>query len=193
MTFTSSDGRPRCFGHARCATVAGMSGKILVAWCASPSRAEEFAAFFARNVGPEYISHAELQGGRAHSPSEWRANLIDFLHAEIAARLAATASGSTGPSVVVAEEGGKLLALGFVAFDGTAPVPFATIEDLVVSPSIRGRGVGTTMLDWIAAEARARGIRRLFLESGVKNERAHRFFERAGFQPTSVVLMRELE
>jgi GNAT superfamily N-acetyltransferase len=49
------------------------------------------------------------------------------------------------------------------------------------------------VLDWIAAEARAHGIRRLFLESGANNERAHAFFEREGFRPTSVVMMKSLD
>jgi GNAT superfamily N-acetyltransferase len=170
-----------------------MIGKITVAWCGTPSRAAELAAFFACNVGTDYISHAELQGGRALSPTEWRSNLTGILRAEIDARLATAPSGPAGQPIAVAEEGGTLLALAFVTFAGTAPAPFAIVEDLIVAPQTRGRGVGKTMLDWIAAEARARGIRRLFLESGFKNERAHDFFEREGFRPTSVVMMRELE
>jgi GNAT superfamily N-acetyltransferase len=166
--------------------VAEMSGKITVAWCRTPSRAGELATFFARNVGPDYISHAELQGGRALSPTEWRPNLVEILRAEIDTRL------SCG-TLAVAEEEGALLALAFVTFADEAPVPFVVIEDLIVAPDTRGRGVGKAMLDWIATEAQARGIRRLFLESGVDNERAHSFFEREGFRPTSVVMMRELE
>jgi GNAT superfamily N-acetyltransferase len=162
-----------------------MSGKITVTWCGTPSRAAELAAFFARNVGPDYISHAELQGGRAVSPTEWRPNLVEILHAEIDARLARG-------TIAVAEEEGALLALAFITFADEAPKPFAIIEDLIVAPETRGRGVGKTMLDWIAAEVRARGIGRLFLESGVDNERAHAFFEREGFRPTSIVMMREL-
>ena len=163
-----------------------MSGKTTIAWCGTPSRAAELAAFFARNVGSDYISHAELQGGRALSPTEWRPDLVEILRAEIDARLARG-------TIAVAEEEGALLALAFITFADEAPAPFAIVEDLIVAPETRGRGVGKTMLDWIAAEARARGIRRLFLESGVKNERAHAFFEREGFRPTSIVMMRELE
>jgi ribosomal protein S18 acetylase RimI-like enzyme len=163
-----------------------MTGKTTVAWCGTPSRAAELATFFARNVEPDYISHAELQGGRALSPTEWRPDLVEILRAEIDARLA-------GGTIAVAEEQGALLALAFVTFADEAPVPFAVVEDLIVAPETRGRGVGKAMLDWIAAESRARGIRRLFLESGVNNERAHGFFEREGFRPTSVVMMRELE
>ena len=49
------------------------------------------------------------------------------------------------------------------------------------------------MLDRIAAEAQARNIRRLFLESGAHNSRAHNLFERSGFQVCSVVMMRSLD
>jgi len=163
-----------------------MPDKITVTWCGTPSRAAELAAFFARNVGPDYISHAELQGGRALSPTEWRPNLVEILRAEVEARLARG-------TLAVAEEGTALLALAFVTLADEALVPFAVVEDLIVAPETRGRGVGKMMLDWIAAEARARGIRRLFLESGISNERAHAFFEREGFRQTSVVMMRELE
>jgi GNAT superfamily N-acetyltransferase len=164
-----------------------------VAWCGTPSRAAELATFFARNVEADYISHAELQGGRALSPTEWRPNLIEILHTEIDARLATTPSGPTGQLIAVAEDGSALLALAFVTFADTAPVPFAIVEDLIVAPETRGRGIGKAMLDWIAEEAQARGIRRLFLESGANNRRAHAFFEREGFHPTSVVMMRELD
>ena len=163
-----------------------MSGKTTVAWCGTLSRAAELAAFFARNVGPDYISHAELQGCRALSPTEWRPDLVEILRAEIDERLARG-------TIAVAEEEGALLGLAFVTFADEAPVPFAVVEDLIVAPETRGRGVGKAMLDWIATQARARGIRRLFLESGANNERAHGFFKREGFRPTSIVMMKELE
>ena len=86
-----------------------------------------------------------------------------------------------------------LLALAYVTFAASAPVPFAIGEDLIVSPGARGSGVGKAVLDWLADEARARGIRRLFLESGITNKRAHDFFEREGFHPTSVVMMKSLD
>jgi GNAT superfamily N-acetyltransferase len=170
-----------------------MTDRISPAWCGTAGRARELADFFADNVGPEYISHAELQGGRALSPTEWRPDLREVLRAELEARLATATPGPTSQPVAIAEDAGVLAALAFVTFAGAAPVPFAIVEDLIVGPAARGRGVGKAMLDWIAGEARTRGIRRLFLESGLTNERAHAFFEREGFRPTSVVMMRELE
>ncbi len=168
-----------------------MSDGISIRWCGTPARAAELADFFARHVGPEYISHAELQVGRALSPTEWQPNLRDILRAEIEPRLLG-APGRDGKSIAVAEEGGGLVALSYVTFAASVPVPFAIVEDMIVSPAVRGRGVGKAVLDWIAAEARTRGIRRLFLESGVDNERAHAFFEREGFRPASVVMMKSL-
>ena len=170
-----------------------MANGISIKWCGTPARAAELADFFAENVGPHYISHAELQGRRALSPTEWRSNLRDVLREEMAPRLAAGAPGPASQPIAVAEEGGALVALAYVTFAGDAPVPFAIVEDLIVSPATRGRGVGKAVLDWIAAKARAHGIRRLFLESGVDNGRAHDFFEREGFRPTSVVMMKELD
>jgi ribosomal protein S18 acetylase RimI-like enzyme len=169
-----------------------MPDRILPVWCDSPLRAPELAEFFARNVGSEYISHAELQGGRALSPTEWRPDLKDVLAAEIAPRLASGASGPDGQPIAVAEQGGMLVALALVTFAASAPGSFAVIEDLIVSPDTRGRGIGKAMLDWIAAEALKRGIRRLFLESGLANQRAHDFFEREGFHQTSMVMMKSL-
>jgi GNAT superfamily N-acetyltransferase len=166
---------------------------LSIAWCNTPARASELAGFFAGNVGPDYISHAELQGGRALSPTEWRSNLRGILRVEIEPRLVARSPGPDSNPIAVAERDGALVALAYITFTGSAPVPFATVEDLIVVPAMRGHGIGKAMLDWIAAEGRMRGIRRLFLESGITNKRAHDFFEREGFRPTSVVMMRELD
>jgi GNAT superfamily N-acetyltransferase len=169
-----------------------MSDRILPAWCSPPSRAAELATFFAANVGLDYISHQELQVARALSPTEWHPDLREILCAEIERRLAGGEPAPDSQPIAVADVDGVLAALAFVTFVSRAPAPFAIVDDLIVAPVARGHGLGKTMLDWIAAEAKARGIRRLFLESGVTNNRAHHFFEREGFRPTSVVMMRDL-
>jgi GNAT superfamily N-acetyltransferase len=169
-----------------------------MAWCGDPSRALELANFFAGNVvaAPEYISHSELQGPRAVSPEAWRPQLSEILRREIEPRLAATRErppGNVGQPVAVAEREGELVAVSLVTFAGNAPVvPFAIVEDLIVDHSCRSDGIGKAVMQWIAAEARARHIRRLFLESGRSNERAHRFFAREGFRTCSIVMMKDI-
>jgi len=172
-----------------------MREDLTISWCNDPRRARELADFFARHVGPAYISHSELQGPRALSPVQWHDRLPDILREEMEPRLAQSggvAPGRTSQPILVAESGGAVVGLSFVTFDGNAGVPFAIIEDLIVDPSRRSQGIGKAILDWIAAEARTREVRRLFLESGVQNERAHHFFEQEGFQTVSVVMMRSL-
>jgi GNAT superfamily N-acetyltransferase len=169
--------------------------ELRIEWCRDPRRAEELADFFARHVGPEYISHSELQGPRALSPDRWCDGLPEILHEEIEPRLIQTEAGVPGPAsqpILTAERDGAVVGLSFVTFAGTAGVPFAIVEDLIVIPEMRSGGIGKAILDWIAAEARTRNISRLFLESGVHNEHAHHFFEREGFQTVSVVMMRSL-
>ena len=170
-----------------------MVDSLSIAWCDTPLRATELADFFAANVGSDYISHAELQGGRALSPTEWRSDLREILRAEIEPRLIAGSPGPDGKPIAIAEQDGALGALAYVTFAGSAPVPFAVIEDLIVTSALRGHGVGKAVIDWIATQARAQGIRRLFLESGITNKRAHDFFEREGFRPVSMVMMKSLD
>jgi GNAT superfamily N-acetyltransferase len=173
-----------------------MSRRFSIKWCGDPRRARELANFFAENVGPDYISHSELQGARALSPSEWRDELPEILEREIEPRLGTTRQGMPGPTsqpILVAEDGDGLLGLSFVTFVGTVPIPFGIVEDLIVHPACRSGGVGTAVIDWIVTEAQGRNIRRLFLETGIHNEQAHHFFERNGFRVCSVVMMRLLD
>jgi GNAT superfamily N-acetyltransferase len=60
----------------------------------------------------------------------------------------------------------------------------AQVESVFVDPSVRSRGVGATMMQFSRAEAERRGAFRLQLTSNLKRERAHRFYERLGYQAT---------
>jgi GNAT superfamily N-acetyltransferase len=52
---------------------------------------------------------------------------------------------------------------------------------MYVSPEERGRGVGRALLAALEAEARALGVSRLVLETGIRQSRAIALYERAGF------------
>ena len=71
-------------------------------------------------------------------------------------------------------------------------IPASLREKEMVGGRRPDRVRGKAILDWIADEARRREIGRLFLESGVRNERAHHLFEHEGFHVVSVVMMRSL-
>jgi GNAT superfamily N-acetyltransferase len=55
------------------------------------------------------------------------------------------------------------------------------IKRMYVSPEERGRGIGRVLLVALEAEARALGISRLVLETGIRQAEAIALYERAGF------------
>ena len=85
-----------------------------------------------------------------------------------------------GEGLVVAEDDGELVGFGEVVFE-----PWnrrATIAHLYVSPSSRGRGVGTALLEALDSRARASGARCLWLETQNINFPAIQFYRRSGFR-----------
>ena len=159
-------------------------------WFRDADQAESVVQFFIANLGAAYISHGELQGGRATSRDTWSVTLTAKIRREVASILEGDAGRSRDLAIV--RHGGEIAALAMVSFIADAPTPYAVLDDLVVTTGRRGSGVGAGLLRWIEAECQARGMRRLFLESGVANHRAHDFFERRGFSQTSIVMMKDL-
>ena len=75
----------------------------------------------------------------------------------------------------VAEAGGAIQ--GFAALDADA----ASIWALFVDPAHEGRGLGRLLLDRLIAEARARGLPALSLETDAAT-RAESFYRKAGWE-----------
>jgi len=66
----------------------------------------------------------------------------------------------------------------------------ALLEDMVVSPEARGRGVGSHLLKRAVSVAEAAGCLRITLLTDQLNLSAQRFYKRHGFTPSSMVPMR---
>ncbi len=80
--------------------------------------------------------------------------------------------------------------------DGGAPRAFACwrvmemlavgkhvyVDDLVVDTTVRSRGYGKAMLDWLKVEASRLGCVRLQLDSGTHRQDAHAFYLREGLR-----------
>ena len=86
--------------------------------------------------------------------------------------------------VGVFEEGARAAAAvaGFRIGHNLAWGRFLYVDDLSTAPSVRRRGHGRALLDWLLEEARREGCDQLHLDSGVQIERsdAHRLYLNAG-------------
>ena len=68
--------------------------------------------------------------------------------------------------------------------------PALMVEDVVVDPDHRGRGVGRALLAALADWARGRGVRRLQLLADGTNGPALAFYDRLGWRATALVCRR---
>jgi GNAT superfamily N-acetyltransferase len=59
----------------------------------------------------------------------------------------------------------------------------AELKRMYVSPLVRGKGIGRRLVAALEAEARALGVRRLVLETGVRQAAALALYRATGFRP----------
>lgn len=55
------------------------------------------------------------------------------------------------------------------------------LKRMYIAPEVRGKGFGRALLERLEAEARALGLARLVLETGIRQAEAQALYERAGF------------
>ena len=79
-----------------------------------------------------------------------------------------------GYRLAVLEEDGAVRAVaGFRIAECLAWGRFLYVDDLVTARSVRFRGYGQRLFDWLLAEARREGCEQLHLDSGVQRYEAH--------------------
>lgn len=86
-------------------------------------------------------------------------------------------------TVLVAEVAGRVsgvCALAFIPNINHGASPYCLLENMVVDGSVRGSGVGRTLVERAVQVARDRGCYKLSLTSNLKRADAHRFYESAG-------------
>jgi ribosomal protein S18 acetylase RimI-like enzyme len=99
--------------------------------------------------------------------------------------------------VLVAETKGETIGYAYGEIEGydymSLRGPAGVLNDLIVDPAHRGRGVGRLLLDEIISRLKSRGVPRIVLSTAAKNKAAQRLFERSGFRPTMIEMTRELD
>jgi ribosomal protein S18 acetylase RimI-like enzyme len=96
-----------------------------------------------------------------------------------------------GAIVLVAQEGENVIAMATVQkLVSTAMGEYVgLIEDVVVSESYRGRGIGKRLLEALIAESAKAGLKRLALGADHRNLAAIAFYQKHGFTTSNMGLM----
>ena len=84
---------------------------------------------------------------------------------------------ASGLLFFVAKLDGMAVGCGGIAFDDG----YAELKRMYVRPAARGRGAAQAVLERLEAEAKAKGFKRLTLETGDVQHAAIKVYERAGF------------
>lgn len=72
------------------------------------------------------------------------------------------------------------------------PAPVGRISMMVVDEAVRGRGIGAALVRAAEEALAAQGCYMVEVTSNVRRTEAHRFYERLGYERTSVRLAKEL-
>jgi GNAT superfamily N-acetyltransferase len=92
----------------------------------------------------------------------------------------------------VAEQGGQVIAMctAQIVISTAEGGPVAWVEDVVVRPDRRGRGIGRLLLDAVTTWAIRRGLTRLQLLADGENAAALGFYRQRGWQGTRMICLR---
>ena len=94
--------------------------------------------------------------------------------------------------IYVARQDGKVVAMAALHFTiSTAEGgKVAGLEDCIVHPDYRRRGIGKALLAHVLEQARAEGALRVMLLTDGDNTRAQALYRQLGFAPSSMLAMR---
>jgi ribosomal protein S18 acetylase RimI-like enzyme len=166
--------------------------EVTVSICNGGDDPTELAEFFCDNLTDSYISHSELQSERTTPDGQWAPDIRSIITQEFRDALAqpesARLSAPSWNGIFVARLGRSIAGLAVVLYVRDKPANYGVVEDVVVDGTLRGRGIGTKLINFILEDMRSSGLDRAFLESGKANEAAHELFHKVGFETASVVM-----
>ena len=93
----------------------------------------------------------------------------------------------------VAEKAGKLVGMVNLLYTESTALGarVALLEDMIVEPKSRSKGIGQGLLDKVYAQCRRDGIKRITLLTDHDNFKAHKFYSRGGFSRSEMLAFRK--
>lgn len=135
-------------------------------------------------------SGATIRIERTHLDAEVSRALITELNAELSGAYPEPGATHFG---LRAEEVGRGHGAFLVIYEGATPVGCgavrridpntAELKRMYVVLSRRGNGIGRQLIEALESEARALNVRRMILETGIRQAAARALYERSGFKP----------
>jgi GNAT superfamily N-acetyltransferase len=94
--------------------------------------------------------------------------------------------------IYVARKKGKVIAMAALHFTTSTAEggKVAGLEDCIVRPEYRRKGVGKALLEYVIEQARAEGALRVMLLTDGDNAGAQALYRKMGFAPSSMLAMR---
>jgi ribosomal protein S18 acetylase RimI-like enzyme len=130
---------------------------------------------------------AELLGILFQQEPDFRPD-VDKQQAGLALILKDPGKGRVFTARIEGKVVGMVLLLFTISTAEGAPV--AWLEDFVVDPQFRGKGVGTKLLKCALSHAKTKGFRRVTLLTDWNNLTAARLYQREGFCVSKMIPMR---
>jgi ribosomal protein S18 acetylase RimI-like enzyme len=100
-------------------------------------------------------------------------------------------------AILVADANGVVIGYAFAAVEGYDYMalrgPAGVLQDVIVDPEHRGRGIGHLLIDAMLEFFRSRGVPRVVLSTAERNEAAQRLFASMGFRRTMIEMTLELD
>lgn len=98
----------------------------------------------------------------------------------------------TRARIYVARQDGKVVAMAALHFTTSTAEggKVAGLEDCIVHPDHRRRGIGKALLAYVLEQARAEGLLRVMLLTDGDNLTAQALYRKMGFAPSSMLAMR---
>lgn len=94
--------------------------------------------------------------------------------------------------IVVAKVDGAIVGMVNVLFTVSTALgaQVAIFEDMVISPAVRGSGIGSQLLKYAIRSAQSCGCKRITLLTDIDNISAQNFYKKQGFKQSSMIPMR---
>ena len=94
--------------------------------------------------------------------------------------------------IIVAHDAGQIIGMVNLLYTVSTALGarVAILEDMVISPNYRDKGVGSKLLKYALEFAERQGCQRVTLLTDDDNIGAHRFYERHGFERSTMVPFR---